>query len=676
MADRYWVGGTGTWNNTTTTNWSATSGGGGGASAPTSADNVFFNSASNATAYSVTVSTNATCADMTMSGPAAGNVTWAGSSALAIFGSISVASTGVTRSFSGNLTLSGAATGRTISIGVTLAGAVNINGAGGTWALTSALNISTGSLTMTAGSLDTAGFTLTASAITFPNGSSVKSLTLGASSVTLSGTTPFTIASASTNYTFNAGTSTISFSNAATMTISAPTGYTIPFYNVSISTSGAATFTISAATSYNNFTSSSLVSTTARAIILGGNMTVSGALTASGAVQYNRTAFRSSTVGTTRTMTVATNSMSTVDFMDITAAGAASPFSGTSYGDGGGNTNITFTAAKTCYRVGGTATWVSNSYALTSGGAATATSSPLPQDTLVVTNATTGTSLSGNASVILPTLDFSTRTTGYTFNAVSGLYAGGIVLSTGVTSFTAADPSAFCGGGSYNITSSGKLFLSVNFQRGSYTLQDAFSCESLTINGSFNANGNNVVANSLVAIGSTASVTMSSGTWTTGGNWSTSASATVSAGTSTIVLNSISGVQLFSGGGETFYNLDIATDQTAYITEDCTFNNISNSTAAAILELFSGITITLSNFTFSGSSGNQASFNGGGSTLSDASGTISVSYVTISNSNATGGATWNAFTANGNVNGGGNTGWNFGSAPATAGGNFLLFFNT
>lgn len=38
MADRYWVGGSGSWNATTTTNWSATSGGLGGASAPTSAD--------------------------------------------------------------------------------------------------------------------------------------------------------------------------------------------------------------------------------------------------------------------------------------------------------------------------------------------------------------------------------------------------------------------------------------------------------------------------------------------------------------------------------------------------------------------------------------------------------------------------------------------------------------
>jgi len=43
MALRYWVGGTDTWNNTAGSKWSATSGGAGGASAPTNADDVFFN---------------------------------------------------------------------------------------------------------------------------------------------------------------------------------------------------------------------------------------------------------------------------------------------------------------------------------------------------------------------------------------------------------------------------------------------------------------------------------------------------------------------------------------------------------------------------------------------------------------------------------------------------------
>lgn len=44
MADRYWVGGTGTWDSSNTANWSASSGGAGGASVPTNLDFVYFDS--------------------------------------------------------------------------------------------------------------------------------------------------------------------------------------------------------------------------------------------------------------------------------------------------------------------------------------------------------------------------------------------------------------------------------------------------------------------------------------------------------------------------------------------------------------------------------------------------------------------------------------------------------
>ena len=59
MANRYWVGGTGTWDNASTTNWSATTGGASGASAPTTADTVFFDTNSG-TAVTVTVAATAT----------------------------------------------------------------------------------------------------------------------------------------------------------------------------------------------------------------------------------------------------------------------------------------------------------------------------------------------------------------------------------------------------------------------------------------------------------------------------------------------------------------------------------------------------------------------------------------------------------------------------------------
>ena len=83
MAARYWVGGTGTWDNVVTTNWAATSGGAGGASAPTATDNVIFDANSGTGTVTVTVGSGAACGGCVISGWAAnvtfslaGNPTW------------------------------------------------------------------------------------------------------------------------------------------------------------------------------------------------------------------------------------------------------------------------------------------------------------------------------------------------------------------------------------------------------------------------------------------------------------------------------------------------------------------------------------------------------------------------------------------------------------------------
>ena len=82
MADRFWVGGTGTWNSTSTANWSASSGGAPGASAPTSADDVFFDA--NSGTGTCTTDATAICHHMTMNSATLGltlgaNFTAAGS---------------------------------------------------------------------------------------------------------------------------------------------------------------------------------------------------------------------------------------------------------------------------------------------------------------------------------------------------------------------------------------------------------------------------------------------------------------------------------------------------------------------------------------------------------------------------------------------------------------------
>jgi len=70
MANRYWVGGGGTWSLSSTANWSATSNGASGASAPTSADDVYFDVNSNVgiTNWTVTLGAAAACANLNIIG--------------------------------------------------------------------------------------------------------------------------------------------------------------------------------------------------------------------------------------------------------------------------------------------------------------------------------------------------------------------------------------------------------------------------------------------------------------------------------------------------------------------------------------------------------------------------------------------------------------------------------
>lgn len=66
MADRYWVGGTASWDSTAGTKWATTSGGAGGASVPTTSDNVFFDAASGT--VTATVVGTASCLALNFTG--------------------------------------------------------------------------------------------------------------------------------------------------------------------------------------------------------------------------------------------------------------------------------------------------------------------------------------------------------------------------------------------------------------------------------------------------------------------------------------------------------------------------------------------------------------------------------------------------------------------------------
>lgn len=179
MADRYWRGGTGTWNTTSTTNWSATSGGAGGASVPTAADNVIFNQA---TTYTVTMTGAIRCLSFTVS---AGVVTFATGTTptLAISGSMSLVAATVWNS-TGTITFN-STTARTITTnGVIIRGAITLNGVGGVWSLGSTLTLNRTVLTLTAGSFALNGFDATVGTFSSSN-TNTRSIAFGSNNIYL-----------------------------------------------------------------------------------------------------------------------------------------------------------------------------------------------------------------------------------------------------------------------------------------------------------------------------------------------------------------------------------------------------------------------------------------------------------------------------------------------------------
>lgn len=85
--------------------------------------------------------------------------------------------------------------------------------------------------------------------------------------------------------------------------------------------------------------------------------------------------------------------------------------------------------------------------------------------------------------------------------------------------------------------------------------------------------------------------------------------------------------------------------------------------SSGTLALKSAATSVVGVFSTSGSSQKfiKSTTPGSVATLSQATGTVSASNLTITDIAATGGATWNAFTTSGNVDGGNNSGWDFSS---------------
>ena len=564
MADRYWVGGTGTWSNTLTTNWASTSGGAAGASAPTTADNVIFdvNSDVGGAAFVVTLGTSPACLDFSFGSGAQAldaAMTLSGTGGLTIAGSLTLVAANLTVSVSSNWSFTATTTGKTITTAGHrfTSGRPAFNGVGGGWTFLDAVicGNSNNGIDIFAGTLNTNNQTVTTGNI-FTSGSLTRSLILGSSNITL--TSSFDpINFSGTNFTLNAGTSTITCNGTAS------TGFTgggNTFYNVSFTASTTTSFTMSGVNTFNNL---SITSNTGgmRQVSMSGNQTVNGTFTCSGGGALNRVFIRSNLIGTTRTITAAAVSSSHCDFRDITIAGAASPISPTGAGDCGGNSGITFPAAKTVYRVGTNTTWEgASSWALTSNGAGTGANFPLAQDTAVIDNNTT---LTGTLSLNIyniGSIDCSTRTTAITLNhnATASLY-GSYILGSGMT-ISGTSVQTFSGRGTQTFTSAGKTItfpITIDKPAGAFELGDAYTSSSTITHtrGTFDAKTYNLTCTTFASNNTNVrTINMGSGLWTITGTstvWAFNnfANLTFNKGTANILLSNITtDLRIFNGG--------------------------------------------------------------------------------------------------------------------------------
>jgi hypothetical protein len=225
--------------------------------------------------------------------------------------------------------------------------------------------------------------------------------------------------------------------------------------------------------------------------------------------------------------------LSYINFAGINAAGAAIPFTGTSFGDLGNNTNITFTAGVNKYwslAAGGN--WNSVAWATTSGGTPNANNYPLPQDTCIIEN--TGLNVSAtiamNVNATFTTINMSTRTNAMTLSIPDGIVinvlgdwingsglvgVGSVINSTGGIYFSNN------AGGTSNITSAGKVWSPYIYVNGNVTVkllsalvQNAASFGSALniIQGSINLNGFNWTCSSFISntAGTTRSISFGS----------------------------------------------------------------------------------------------------------------------------------------------------------------------
>lgn len=698
-ADRYWVGGTATWDGTAGTKWDTVSGGGGGAAVPTAADSCFFDASSGAVTVTISGLNTVNCRSIdftgftgTLSHPAN---TWI---------NVGDGTAGNTIFYSGMTYTIGSATTsyiifKSTAIGnqITFAGKtmpmVTFNGPGGSWIFQDSLttgslsrvNLAEGTLRWD-GNSDNSGLTHTIGSFISDN-TNTRVNTLGDSTITASqDSTPWTCTNGS-NLTVNAGNSIIILTGAGA-TFNNGSSSSPKNYN-ELRITGAGTATLKGSATYAKLERTGTASSDDSFTIEGGSNIVTNTFTLAGNSASNRLFVSSGVIGTaiTITNTGITEVFSNVDFRDIRLSESydASSITGGS-GDCGGNSNLTFTTAVPQYWYRNTGNWSDATKWFTASGGSGAGRVPLPQDDAIFDSA----SFSINSQTIttdMPRIGRSIYWNSTTNNATwslpissSQIMYGALSLNNNMTVSQSSSHTLYFNGRSHNtILRSGRTLaggVRITAIGGSITMLDSFYCSQDIIlyagdlygNG-FEINSNRSFATSgaltrsyVIGSGGFSAFPSATVTW-----WNISGSNyTIDASDSTIsVAGTNNNVKTFAGAGRTYNNLRIYGTNTSQhnFTGSNTFNvfTIDTSTAASkTVKFTAGTTTTIGSLIAIGTPTKTITIDtitAATHTLSKSSGLVCGDYLSIKNSVATGGAVW--YAGNHSTNVSGNTGWKF-----------------
>ncbi len=668
---RYWVGGSGSWSDTN--HWSVSPGGAGGASVPTLSDDVFFTAASfSVDGNIVTLDVNASAQSIDFSGLDQ-NITLTSSiNSLSVYGSLTL-STKLATSFTNIASLNFKAT---TSVNINANGNTSrwlqiiFDGVGGTWTLLSDWNIvGINTIYSTNGTLNTNDYNLATTSIVTTSTNAFNYI-LGSSTLTLNQWYAYYGGT-----TLDAGTSTF---KVASLWLPGDKNY----YNVELDNVTQTSSAVSVSRGvYNNLTIK-------RQFIVGGNQTINGTLTIKNTIDTQRVLIASRDIGIKYIFTTPSALIESTDFKDINGAGAfnwdLSNISGGS-GNAGGNSGILFTTAQNNYWVADTGSWSdSTKWKLsdhTSSGRV-----PLPQDNAYF-DANSFTTTTRVVTVDVPRagkdIDFNAITVGrnpvFSQTMDYEVYGSFVLKPSMTTSYPSLKYGLSLVGRGNHILSLQNIqttyYLGINSIGGTYTLDSNLNLpgNNFAVNyGTFDAATSSVTVYGFNSSNSNVrSIKMGTGIWTiiaTTWDMGTTTNLTFDAGTSTISYTHTSYPVNFYGGGLTYYNFRFLNNGSGLLRFYSTgsFNNFICNYKRTITMQAGSTTTIRGDFNVNGiNDTNKVTFvsstPGSYWNISKASGIVSNDYLDLSDSNATGGAT---FYAGGNsIDTNHNSGWIF-SWPA------------